>query len=71
MGRKGLVCEAERREPGLDDLSRSDNEADEPFPAHPSGGTESTHLRRHNASKGRSDPAFVVVPSIWVDSVPS
>ena len=50
---------------------RSDNEAGGPFPDHPTGGTESAHLRRRNGSKGHLDPALAIAPSIWADSVPS
>jgi len=71
MGRKRPECEAEGRKVSEVDTLRPDNEAGGPFPAHPSGGTESAHLRRRNGSKGRSDPALAIAPSIWADSVPS
>jgi hypothetical protein len=64
-------CEAEARQSIHRDTLRADNEADEPFPTHPSGGTESAHLSRRQRSKGRLDPAVALASSIWADSVPS
>src|SRR4051812_18803554 len=52
MARKRPRYEAEDRSLYPNDTTRSDNEVDGPVPAHPSGGTESTHLRCRNCSKG-------------------
>src|SRR5436190_17082581 len=71
MGRKRPAWQASDRSSYLNDSTRSDNDADGPFPAHPSGGTESAHLRRRDGLKGRQDPIGAVAPSGWADFVPS
>ena len=47
----------------LNDAPRADNEAGGPFPAHPSGGTESAHLRWRNGSRGHTEDWVLAVAS--------
>ena len=63
MGRNRPRCEASDRSSYLNDSTRSDNDADGPVAAHPSGGTESAHLRCRGGLRGHQDPIGAAAPS--------